>query len=314
MSILSDGTLGYGPNVTTNGIAPGVFALTDISNFIPTTDVYNTSATSVTAAWVAPEDGVFFPLKWPICLETATPGVEPIAVGTMSVSVATISTYLANINISPNSVVSIWDMTGTMVAASPANVSQIFESTERYIASGNLNPFISETAAFIYKQYPDLSKMPDLFTGSFKASSKIGGGVIFVGAATIVDQYGLEWIVVLSMPKDDFAGNLYQIQKTVVGAIVDTAVRMVLIVAGMARVLAAPIKILTANPSEIVIQKQVFHTMLLKFSDAIQKKKSFVTGQSSVGASSVGGDASRKATMTPQVTKIAATKINDALV
>ncbi|KAI8591553.1 hypothetical protein BDZ88DRAFT_410952 [Geranomyces variabilis] len=262
---------------------------------------YDSSSSTSHGQWgpiITDDTGINFPFYWlwwkDLPLGSAIPNAEPNGVGIMALSVMSVSAFIQTIHISPNAVLSLWEGDGRMVAASIDGVTQ--NGFARYQAIACPDDRISQAASYLFRVYPTLD-VPDLFAGSYTGSGQISGKIV-VGTRWITDSYGLKWLLVVVVPMKDFRGSYDQVKTRVIGVIAGTSVVLVILSGLLAYTLVTPIRRLTEMmvqatsfdfsavkkgtlqengllvPREIVQCKQVFHTMLLKFSDAIQKNKS----------------------------------------
>ncbi|KND04098.1 uncharacterized protein SPPG_01539 [Spizellomyces punctatus DAOM BR117] len=251
----------------------------------------------------------------------ADPSVQPFAHSMVAMSVSTIEAFLQTIKISPNAVVSLWDPNSNnavycrMIAASVAGVSG--NRTYRYSVFETPQSLIRQTANYMRSLYPSAASIPDNLASTFIKED--GSGVILVNSRRVTDPYGLNWLLVVSVPRDDYLGTVNQTRKTVIAAVAGTVVGMTVVAVCVAYALVYPIRklsetmvdatafdfsairdgYLTQNslfePLEIARCKEVFSIMLTRFATAIQVNKK-LAGRS-VGAASARQSQVRDASM-----------------
>ncbi|TPX67901.1 hypothetical protein SpCBS45565_g03430 [Spizellomyces sp. 'palustris'] len=225
--------------------------------------------------------------------------VPPFAHAMVAMSVSTIEAFLQTIKISPNAVVSLWDPNSNntvycrMIAASVAGVSGT--RTLRYSVFETPQSLIRQTANYMRSLYPSAASIPDTLASTF--TEEDGHGVILVNSRRVTDPYGLNWLLVVSVPKDDYLGTMNKTRKTVIAAVAGTVVGMTVVAICVAYALVYPIRklsetmveatafdfssirdgFLTHNspfePLEIARCKEVFSIMLTRFATAIQVNK-----------------------------------------
>ncbi|KAJ3294256.1 hypothetical protein HK104_003792 [Borealophlyctis nickersoniae] len=260
--------------------------------------------------------GLLYSLSWPVWrglpATVAKAGEDPLGMVQVAMSPYRLEAYLKAIKISANAVLSLWEDDGEMVAASVPNATIVPTAALRdvvhYWAHNTTNSLIVSTANMLLSQYKSYDAIPDNLETSFESES----GEILVNVRLITSFKNLKWILVLSVPKEDFLGTLESTQRSVIGAVSGTAVGMVLMSTLMAAALVYPIRRLSATmvqatafdfsairdgyltkqsilePLEIAHCKAVFNTMLTRFAAAIQANKSLMgknTTSNSVAAS-----------------------------
>ncbi|KAI8817868.1 uncharacterized protein EV422DRAFT_208978 [Fimicolochytrium jonesii] len=264
---------------------------------LPATDPASNVSVGIWAPIKTDKAGMHFPLYrkyWKNQpLGSATPNEDHEGMGIVALSVRSIEAFLMSIYTSDNAVLLICEANGSMVAASVPDQTQIGNTTERYSATSAPNPLIQQTARYLAGMSGGLAGLGHRFGGSFESSM----GTTLVSTRRLQDSGGLNWILILSAPQSDFTGTLSQTQKTIIIAIVVTAVTAAAISAGVAYALVYPIrrlclfmeqatdfdfsavrsdffaKKLTLDPREIVICKKVFLVMLTRFATAVQSSR-----------------------------------------
>ncbi|KAJ3268139.1 hypothetical protein HK104_005461 [Borealophlyctis nickersoniae] len=248
--------------------------------------------------------GLLYVACWPVWrglpATAAKAGEDPLGMVFVALSPYRLDALLSQIRISDNAVISLWEDDGEMIAASVPNGTIVPTAALRgvvhYFAHNTTNSLIVRTANNLLSQYKSYNAIPDNLETSFESES----GEILVNVRLITSFQNLKWILVLSVPKNDFVGTLASTQKSVIGAVSGTAVGMVLMSALMAYALVHPIRRLSATmvqaaafdfsairdgyltkqsifePLEIAHCKAVFNTMLTRFAAAIQANKSLV--------------------------------------
>ncbi|KAI8921996.1 hypothetical protein DFJ77DRAFT_6369 [Powellomyces hirtus] len=304
-------------NVPTNISNPGVFYDYHFKNQVNTTRPTATSST-VAPYWGAvreSENSINYGLEMHLWqgqpFGSAVVGVPEYASIAVSLSIQTIETLLQAIDISPNTVIGIWEADGKMVACNVPHVVRPVGVVERSFAHSTSSTLLSETARRLRSSIDDYASLGD--SQIMFRDSTGGAGDIVVTTRWLRDAYGLEWLLVVAFPRDDFTAVLQSTRKTVIGAVAGTAVAMAVGSIFLAFGLVYPIRRLSQTmiqatsfdfssirdgylthssifePAEIAQCKSVFSIMLKRFASAIEANKSLVggSGRSAPGRESV---------------------------
>ncbi|EAW39334.1 response regulator [Lyngbya sp. PCC 8106] len=128
-----------------------------------------------------------------------------------------VSDYLAkSINISENSQVFIVERSGLLVATSTEEeaftVSQNDPQAQRLEAINSENPLTAETAKHLIERYEHLSQIKQ----SQQLDFQTNGQRKFVQVVPYQDQLGLNWLIVVVVPEDDFMEKIQANTRTTI--------------------------------------------------------------------------------------------------
>ncbi|ERT08078.1 sensory box protein, partial [Lyngbya aestuarii BL J] len=128
-----------------------------------------------------------------------------------------VSDYLAeSINISENSQVFIVERSGLLVANSTGEEPFIFndndKQAQRLAAINSENQLIAETTKHLIERYEHLSQIKQSQQLNFQSNDQRK----FVQVVPYQDQLGLDWLIVVVVPEDDFMGKIQANTRTTI--------------------------------------------------------------------------------------------------
>ncbi|MEM6352590.1 MAG: ATP-binding protein [Cyanobacteria bacterium P01_D01_bin.14] len=131
---------------------------------------------------------------------------ELIAVLLVDYLLSDINDFLKSIDISPNGQVFIMQRDGLLVGNSGEAPSYIVEGeeTRQLPASASSNRTIELTARYLQDQFPDFESIKNIQQLEFQAD----GDTYFVRLTPWQDEFGLDWLVVSTVPASDFTSQL----------------------------------------------------------------------------------------------------------
>ncbi|KAJ3185570.1 hypothetical protein HDU87_000193 [Geranomyces variabilis] len=222
-------------------------------------------------------------------LGTAGPGV-PVGYFDIAVDAALFSEQLEKITLTENSLVVIWALDGGIIAISRPSALAASDSPSSYIADQHPLPQISVPAKNVLKIYGSYANLPD----TYDEASPTSDGNYFSNMVRI-KQYGMDWIVLVSIAERDINEPIVQSRKKVLITSLCVAFGMLCFAAAASFVITIPLKKLTAIMrqatnmdfsalssgyldrkvpiSELAEMQRVFSTMLERFAHAIQNNR-----------------------------------------
>ena len=127
-----------------------------------------------------------------------------------------VGNYLKDINISENSQVFIVERSGLLVANSTGEEPFIFndndKQAQRLAAINSENQLIAETTKHLIERYEHLSKIKQSQQLDFQSNDQRK----FVQVVPYQDQLGLDWLIVVVVPEDDFMGKIQANTRTTI--------------------------------------------------------------------------------------------------
>ncbi|MGI0487847.1 cyclic nucleotide-binding domain-containing protein [Pantanalinema rosaneae CENA516] len=113
-----------------------------------------------------------------------------------------LSKFLQQLNISPAGEAFIMERSGELIASSTGEspVVKALKGTERISAIKSTQPLIQATAKQLYDKHGDFSQLENDETLTFP----LKGENQFVHVARLIDEQGLDWLVVVVVPEADF--------------------------------------------------------------------------------------------------------------
>ncbi|WP_413162939.1 response regulator [Capilliphycus salinus ALCB114379] len=127
-----------------------------------------------------------------------------------------VSDYLKNTNISENGQVFIVERSGLLVATStgeePFTPGKNDNQDQRLAAINSQNPLTAETAKYLLKRYEHLSQIQQPQQLDFQLNGKRQ----FIQVVPYQDQLGLDWLIVVVVPENDFMGTIQENTRTTI--------------------------------------------------------------------------------------------------
>jgi signal transduction histidine kinase/CheY-like chemotaxis protein len=169
----------------------------DVTN-VQVTDKAKALQSKVTQSNVGLDYYVSSPARYPLYDKNS----QPLGVLMVDLLLTNISDFLSSLKVSPNGQVFIMERDGTLVASSSSEpiLHRVNDKPERYSAINSPNSLIRNVAKTLQTQ-----------SNSFQAISNIqefdvmyDGQRQFVQVTPWRDQYGLDWLVVVTVPESDF--------------------------------------------------------------------------------------------------------------
>jgi signal transduction histidine kinase/DNA-binding NarL/FixJ family response regulator len=117
-----------------------------------------------------------------------------------------VSDFLRNLNVSPSGQVFIMERDGLLIGSSSEHpiIHTVNDKTERYSASNSPNPLIREIAQQLKHQFNDFTAIQ----GTQELQVAFDGERQFVQVTPWRDEYGLDWLMVVSVPESDFMAQI----------------------------------------------------------------------------------------------------------
>ena len=127
-----------------------------------------------------------------------------------------VSDYLENINISEKGQVFIVERSGLLVATStgeePFIIPQDGKEAKRLAAVNSENRLTSEAAKYLLKRHEHLGQIKQ----SQQLDFRLNGKRKFVQVVPYQDRLGLDWLIVVVVPEDDFMGQIHANTRTTI--------------------------------------------------------------------------------------------------
>ncbi|KAJ3137677.1 hypothetical protein HDU90_001627 [Geranomyces variabilis] len=222
-------------------------------------------------------------------LGTAGAGA-PVGYFDIAVDASLFSAQLEKITLTENSLVVIWGLDGGIIAISRISALAASDSPSSYIAENHPLPEISVPAANALRTYGSYANLPDTYD---EASSTSNGN--YFSNMVRIRQYGMDWIVLVSIAERDINEPIVQSRKKVLITSLCVAFGMLCFAAAASFIITIPLKKLTAIMkqatnmdfsalstgyldrkvpiSELAEMQRVFSTMLERFAHAIQNNR-----------------------------------------
>jgi signal transduction histidine kinase len=129
-----------------------------------------------------------------------------LAVFSVDLLLSNISDFLRQIKVSQNGSVFIIERNGLLVANSSSQKPYVINNgkTKRLAAADSRDPLIQATAKYLQQNLPDLQQTQEQqqLTFDFKGDRQ------YVKVTPWRDQFGLDWLVVVTVPEADFMGQI----------------------------------------------------------------------------------------------------------
>ncbi|MGB3536431.1 MAG: adenylate/guanylate cyclase domain-containing protein [Microcoleaceae cyanobacterium] len=133
---------------------------------------------------------------------------EIISIVGVDILLSLISNFLKTIDISENGQVFIMEPSGLIVASSTAESPIIVDSTlrssQRLSATKSRNILTNKTANYLSNKFGDLSQIETVHQLDFQ----LQGSDVFVQVVPYQDQMGLNWLIVVVVPENDFMAQI----------------------------------------------------------------------------------------------------------
>ncbi|KAJ3100892.1 hypothetical protein HDU96_010191 [Phlyctochytrium bullatum] len=251
------------------------------------------------------------PLFWPIWpglpIGQAAATGDYVAAHFAMMSIKSLDNFLKGVEVSANGIVSLVEgRTGLMLASSMPGVAQNGTQNIRYSAVSNPNALIASSASYVAQLFgTNTSRLesipataPSTFATSFKGPD---GDDVLVNGFWITDTAGLRWLLLLTIPSNDF---LAQIRTAFRNAIISAACFVVgsLLLSGvLSYAITAPLVKLSRSMvratdfdfselkdgylhrrscvTEIGRLEGVFQELLIKFAGAIKQNKNLLVAK-----------------------------------
>ncbi|KAJ3207054.1 hypothetical protein HDU67_007700 [Dinochytrium kinnereticum] len=221
-------------------------------------------------------------------------------------SIKSLDNFLRSVQVSTNGVVSIIEgKTGLMLASSLPGVAQNGTANSRFGATTNPNSLIAASARFVASRYgtsDTIESIPASSSATFATSFKHEGDDVLVNGYWIRDDtMGLNWLVLLTIPSNDFLEVIRGTFRNAVGFVVGFCVASLAISGLLAYLIATPLSKLARSMvmasqfdfgelrdgylerrscvTEIGRLEGVFHELMLKFATAIKANKTLITAR-----------------------------------
>ncbi|HEY9826130.1 MAG TPA: ATP-binding protein, partial [Stenomitos sp.] len=137
-------------------------------------------------------------------------------IGVLSVDLllSRINQFLQSIQISPNSRIYVVERDGMLIGNSGSALSYLVKNdhTQRLKAADSDDVYIQKTSRFLEKKFVKLNQI------KLKESLKfdLNGNAQFVKVIPWKDNYGLDWLIVVTIPESDFMGQIHDNNRTTV--------------------------------------------------------------------------------------------------
>lgn len=123
------------------------------------------------------------------------------------VRLTTLSSFLHNLKIGQNGKAFILERNGFLVASSSDKSLTVGkgETAKRLLATQSSDPLIQNTAKYLLNQFGSFTNLQP--TTQFNVN--INGEREFVRVTRFVDEFGLDWLIVVVVPETDFMAQIY---------------------------------------------------------------------------------------------------------
>lgn len=130
-----------------------------------------------------------------------------IAVVGIDLLLSKINDFLSGLKVTKNSKVFIIERNGLLIANSSNNpvFTKINHKIKRLDAIENSNLIIRSTAKYLQQNFSTLNDIKEKYKSEFKCNQE----KYFVHVTPWQDSYGLDWLVIVVLPKSDFMAQIY---------------------------------------------------------------------------------------------------------
>ncbi|MGL5032440.1 MAG: diguanylate cyclase domain-containing protein, partial [Microcystaceae cyanobacterium] len=141
-----------------------------------------------------------------IALDTVLPVYDPqrkkLGVLDTPITLFNISDFLSQLKISPSGKSFILDGTGSVIASSDFKLDSQIEnpSLKKLLDAQSKSGIIRETATYLTKKYPNLSKIKSPLSFAFQGQNQRN----FVRIVPFRDREGIDWLIGVVIPEKDF--------------------------------------------------------------------------------------------------------------
>lgn len=134
------------------------------------------------------------------------PNGDLLGVLNADLSLANISDFLRNLHVSPSSQVFIIERNGLLVGSSSSHpiLHQVNDQTERFSALDSPDPLIRAVAQALQNRFNDFQSIQ----GNQELVIPLNGQQHFVQVTPWQDQYGLDWLAIVTVPEADFMSQI----------------------------------------------------------------------------------------------------------
>lgn len=119
-----------------------------------------------------------------------------------------IDQFLRELNVGKSGETFIIERSGLLVSSSTSREEKLThgegEATQRIAATESQNPLVSNTAQYLLDQFGDLNQIQSVQQLSFE----VDGQREFVQVAPFQDDRGLDWLIVVTVPENDFMAQV----------------------------------------------------------------------------------------------------------
>lgn len=116
--------------------------------------------------------------------------------------------FLSKLDVGRSGETFVIERSGLLVSSSTSQEEKLLrgegEKTQRITATESQNPLVSATAQYLLQHFGDLNQIHAMQQLSFE----VNGERQFVQVAPFQDQRGLDWLIVIAVPENDFMGQI----------------------------------------------------------------------------------------------------------
>jgi PAS domain S-box-containing protein len=172
---------------------------------------------------------------------------------TTDLAISQISTFLQGLRISDSGAMFVIERSGLMVASSTSEklyvLNQNQQNAQRLKATESTVPLVRETAKYLNDRFGDFDKI----NGSQQIDFKIDGKRHFLQLSSLKDERGIDWLIVVVVPEEEFIKQIHSNTLTTVLLCVVALVVAMLICIQTIRWITQPI--LSLNQSAKALAK-----------------------------------------------------------
>jgi HAMP domain-containing protein len=131
---------------------------------------------------------------------------KSLGIITVDLLLTDISKFLQSLKVSPKGQVLIMERDGRLIASSgnQSILRNVKDTTERYIAQDSPDPLIKTIAQVLQQRFKNLQTIQSTQEIDFTFNNQRQ----FVKITPWQDEYGLNWLVVVTVPESDFMGQI----------------------------------------------------------------------------------------------------------
>lgn len=172
---------------------------------------------------------------------------------TTDLAISQISTFLQGLRISDSGAMFVIERSGLMVASSTSEklyvLNQNQQNAQRLKAIESTVPLVRETAKYLSDRFGDFNKI----SGSQQIDFTIDGKRHFLQLSSLKDERGIDWLIVVVVPEDEFIKQIHSNTLTTVLLCIVALVVAILICIQTIRWITQPI--LSLNQSAKALAK-----------------------------------------------------------